>query len=47
MLLEAISKTSASGFIGGKKHLETIKTLGRFIWFRTPDETLALVVDIP
>ena len=36
-----MSKTRASCFIRGSKHLETIKALGL-----TPDETLALVFDI-
>ena len=50
---EAISKTRASCFIRGSKHLETIKALGlrprafiTFSVFGTPDETLALVFDI-
>ena len=48
-----MSKTNASCFIRGSKHLETIKALGlrprAFITFSvlgTPDETLALVFDI-
>ena len=47
---EAISKTRASGFIRGSKHLETIKALGLqpraficFSVFGTPDKTLALI----
>ena len=50
---EITSKTRASGFIRGSKHLERIKALGlrprAFICFSvsgTPDETLALVFDI-
>ena len=50
---EVISKTRASCFIRGSKHLETIKELGLwpraficFSVFGTPDETLALVFDI-
>ena len=50
---EVMSKTRASCFIRGSKHLETIKALGlrprAFISssvFGTPDETLALVFDI-
>ena len=53
LVLEAISKTRASCFIRGYKHLETIKALGLrpraficFSVFGTPDETLALVFDI-
>ena len=48
-----ISKTRASCFIWGSKHLETIKALGlrprafiTFSVFGAPDETLALVFDI-
>ena len=48
-----MSKTRASCFIRGAKHLETIKALGLrpraficFLVFGTPDETLALVFDI-
>ena len=48
-----MSKTRASCFIRGSKHLETIKALGLrpraficFSVFGTPDETLALVFDI-
>ena len=48
-----MSKTRASCFITGSKHLETIKALGLrpraficFSVFGTPDETLALVFDI-
>ena len=48
-----MSKTRASCFIRGSKHLETIKELGLrtraficFSVFGTPDETLALVFDI-
>ena len=48
-----MSKTRASCFIRGSKHLETIKALGlrprAFIYFSvfgTPDETLAFVFDI-
>ena len=48
-----MSKTRASCFIRGSKHLEAIKTLGLrpraficFSVFGTPDETLALVFDI-
>ena len=48
-----MSKTRASCFIRGSKHLETIKARGRrpsaficFSVFGTPDETLALVFDI-
>ena len=48
-----MSKTRASCFIRGSKHLETIKALGLrprtficFLVFGTPDETLALVFDI-
>ena len=48
-----MSKTRASCFIRGSKHLETIKTLGLrpraficFSVFGTPDETIALVFDI-
>ena len=37
---EVMSKTRASCFIKGSKHLETIKAFG------TPDEILALVFDI-
>ena len=50
---EAVSKTRASCFIRGSKHLETIKALRLrrraficFSVFGTPDETLALVFDI-
>ena len=50
---EITSKTRASGFIRGSKHLERIKALGLrpraficFSVFGTPDETLALVFDI-
>ena len=50
---EVMSKTRASCFITGSKHLETIKALGLrpraficFSVFGTPDETLALVFDI-
>ena len=53
LVWEAISKTRASCFIRGSKHLETIKALGLrpraficFSVFGTPDETLALVFDI-
>ena len=53
LVWEAISKTRASCFIRGFKHLETIKVLGLrpraficFSVFGTPDETLALVFDI-
>ena len=48
-----MSKTRASCFIRGSKHLETVKVLGlrprafiRFSLFGTPDETLALAFDI-
>ena len=48
-----MSKTHASRFIRGSRHLETIKELGlrprAFICFsvsETPDETLALVMDM-
>ena len=48
-----MSKTRASCFIRGSKHLETIKALGLrpraficFSVFGTPNETLALVLDI-
>ena len=48
-----MSKTRASCFIRGSKHLETIKALGLrphaficFLVFGTPDETLTLVFDI-
>ena len=48
-----MSKTRASCFIRGSKHLETIKALGLrpraficFSVFGTPDQTLALVFDI-
>ena len=48
-----MSKTRASCFIRGSRHLETIKALGlrprAFICFSvsgTPDKTLALVFDI-
>ena len=48
-----MSKTRASCFIRGSKHLETIKAHGLrpraficFSVFGTPDETLALVFDI-
>ena len=48
-----MSKTRASCFIRGSKHLETIKALSLrpraficFSVFATPDETLALVFDI-
>ena len=48
-----MSKTRASCFIRGSKHLETIKALGLrpraficFSVFGTPDETLPLVFDI-
>ena len=48
-----MSKTRASDFIRGSKHLETRKALGLrpraficFSVFGTPDETLALVDDI-
>ena len=48
-----MSKTRASCFIRGFKHLETIKALGLrpraficFSVFGTPDETLFLVFDI-
>ena len=48
-----MSKTRASCFIRGSKHLETIKALGLrpraficFSVFGTPDETLALVFDM-
>ena len=48
-----MSKTCASCFIRGSKHLETVKARGRrpraficFSVFGTPDETLALVFDI-
>ena len=48
-----MSKTRASCFIRGSKHLETMKALGLrpraffcFSVFGTPDETLALVFDI-
>ena len=47
-----MSKTRASCFIRGSKHLETIKAVGlrprafiSFSVFGTPDETLALVFD--
>ena len=53
LVWEAISKTRASCFIRGSKHLETIKAPGLrpraficFSVFGTPDETLALVFDI-
>ena len=46
-----MSKTRASCFIRGSRHLETIKALGlrprafiSFSVFGTPDETLALVL---
>ena len=48
-----MSKTRASCYIRGSRHLETIKAIGlqprTFICFSvsgTPDETLALVFDI-
>ena len=48
-----MSKTRASCFNRGSKHLEAIKALGLrpraficFSVFETPDETLALVFDI-
>ena len=51
--LEAISKTSASCFIGVSKHLKTVKALGlrplAFICFRVfgnLNETLTLVFEI-
>lgn len=50
---EVISKTRASCFIRGSKHLEKIKAQGLrhraficFAEFGTPDETLTLVFDI-
>ena len=53
LVREASSKTRASFFIRGSKHLETIKVLRlrrrafiRFSVFGTPDENLALVFDL-